>query len=273
MLVRDAPEGPAGIEVFMLRRNLSSVFVAGAYVFPGGAVDDDDRSRAMRDLVTGVDETAASAQLGHQAGGLGFWVAAIRESFEEAGVLLARDGVTGEHATPEVVDALDAARAAVAARERSFVDVVRDAGLVLDAACLRVFGHWITPPPAPRRYDTWFFLAPAPVGHTYLHDELETIASAWVRPSAAMERARRRELELIYPTYRSVEALSRFDSTADLFAAVDGAWRDPTTALAEVEGARAWQVRLPGDDLDAARRRDDAIAHSTTSHRRHVEAH
>jgi 8-oxo-dGTP pyrophosphatase MutT (NUDIX family) len=268
MLVRDAPEAPAGIEVFMLRRNLSSVFVAGAHVFPGGAVDEDDRSDAMQVIVTGLDDASASARLGRDDAGLGFWVAAIRESFEEAGVLLARDAATGKHAAPHVVESLDEARAAVAAGERSFAEVVRDAGLVLDAGCLRVFGHWITPSPAPRRYDTWFFVAPAPAGHAYAHDETETIASAWVRPSDALEQARRHELELIYPTYRCVEALSRFDSTAALFAAVDDAWRDPRRALAEVVGERAWQVRLPGDDHGEHERRADAIAHSTTSHRR-----
>jgi 8-oxo-dGTP pyrophosphatase MutT (NUDIX family) len=270
MLVRDAPEPPAGIEVFMLRRNLSSVFVAGAYVFPGGAVDPDDRSLDMGSLVAGVDDVAASARLGRDSGGLGFWVAAIRESFEEAGVLLARDATTGAHAGPAVIDRLADARTAVAAGERSFSDVLRGAGLVLDGGCLRVFGHWITPSPAPRRYDTWFFLAPAPAGHAYVHDEEETIASAWVRPADALERARRRDLELIYPTFRSIEALSRFDTTSALFDAVDAVWADPTHALAVVEGARAWQIRLPGDDDRAAERRADAIAHSTTSHRRPV---
>jgi 8-oxo-dGTP pyrophosphatase MutT (NUDIX family) len=272
MLVRDAPEGPEGIEVFMLRRNLSSVFVAGAYVFPGGGVDRADHSDAMRDLVAGVDDAAANARLGRDAGALGFWVAAIRESFEEAGVLLARDAATGEHAAPAVVEGLGDARAAVAAGERSFAEVVREAGLVLDGGSLRVFGHWITPSPAPRRYDTWFFVARAPEGHAYAHDERETIASVWVRASDALEQARREELELIYPTFRSIEALSRFGSTAALFEAVDTAWLDSERALRQVEGTRGWQIRLPGDDDGAAERRADAIAHSTTAHRRTVAA-
>jgi 8-oxo-dGTP pyrophosphatase MutT (NUDIX family) len=276
MLVRDAPEPPAGIdagiEVFMLRRNLSSVFVAGAYVFPGGAVDAQDRGDAMRQLVGGVDDATASSHLGLGAGGLGFWVAAIRESFEEAGVLLARDATSGEHASPEVVDGLGSVRAAVAAGERSFAEVVRDSGLVLDGGCLRVFGHWITPSPAPRRYDTWFFLAPGPVGHAYVHDDLETIASTWVRPADALERARRNELELIYPTYRSLEGLSRFDTVDELFAAVDRAWADPATALRPFENGRAWQVRLPGDERGADGRMADAVAHSTTSERAPEEA-
>jgi 8-oxo-dGTP pyrophosphatase MutT (NUDIX family) len=270
MLVRDAPDASRGVEVFMLRRNLSSVFVAGAHVFPGGAVDTDDRSDVVQALVAGVDDPSASARLGRDHGGIAFWIAAIRESFEEAGVLLARDATTGEHAPPQVVERLGGARAAVAEGRHSFADLVREAGLVLDGGCLRVFGHWITPSPAPRRYDTWFFVAPAPDGHAYAHDETETIASEWVRPADALEQARRKELELIYPTYCSLEALSRFETTHELFDAVDAAWREPRGALREVVGARAWQVRLPGDDDGESRRRADAIAHSTTSHRRPV---
>lgn len=257
----------------MLRRNLSSVFVAGAYVFPGGAVDADDRSDAICALVDGVDDREASARVGRAEGGLGFWVAAIRESFEEAGVLLARDAHTGAHPSPEVIDGLAADRVSLAAGEREFATVVRDAGLVLDAGCLRVFGHWITPSPAPRRYDTWFFLAPAPAGHAYVHDDEETIASTWVRPEEALELARRKQLELIYPTFLSIEALSRFDTTTALFAAVDRAWTDPEHALRPVEaGGRAWQVVLPGDDDDAEERLADAMAHSTTSPRRPEQA-
>jgi 8-oxo-dGTP pyrophosphatase MutT (NUDIX family) len=272
MLVRDAHEAPAGIEVFMLRRNLSSVFVAGAHVFPGGAVDAEDDSAEMHALVVGIDDAEASRRLGRPSGGLAFWVAAIRESFEEAGVLLARDAATGDVVSSATVEHLAATRAAVAAGERSFADVVRGAGLVLDGGCLRVFGHWITPSPAPRRYDTWFFLAPAPAGHAYEHDDIETIASEWVRPTDALALARRRELELIYPTYRTVEALSRFGTTSDLFRAVDEAWVDPPRALREVESTRAFQVRLPGDDEGIDERVADAVAHSTTSRGRPIDA-
>src|SRR6188508_1539893 len=90
MLVRDAPV----FEVFMLRRNVRSVFVGGAHVFPGGAVDPDDRDESIFDLAAGIDDATASRELGVSDGGLGFWVAAIRESFEETGVLIARDATT-----------------------------------------------------------------------------------------------------------------------------------------------------------------------------------
>src|SRR5581483_2715225 len=145
MLVRDTPD----LHVFMLRRSPRSAFVAGAYVFPGGAVDDEDAEPAMLRRCHGRDPADADRMLA-TPGALRFWVAAIRESFEEAGVLLARDGA----GNPVDVDA----------------PVLDGHGAVLDAGALAPIGHWITPAPAPRRYDTWFFVAPAPEGHVYEHD-------------------------------------------------------------------------------------------------------
>jgi 8-oxo-dGTP pyrophosphatase MutT (NUDIX family) len=281
MLVRDTPPDPgrtvpngtsgtSAIEVFMLRRNLRSAFVAGAFVFPGGAVDADDRLPPATELVHGIDAATADARLGVEHSGLGFWVAAIRESFEEAGVLLARDVATGAGVAPGLVEALVPRRAAVAAGEQSFADLVRPHGLALDAGALRVFAHWITPEPAPRRYDTWFFVAPAPEGHAYEHDSDETVASEWVQPAAALERARRGELELIYPTFKSLQALARFPTVTALLDAVDDAWSDPPSALRVMNPDQGWQVRLPGDAPgDATSAEDgageaDALAHSTT---------
>lgn len=252
----------------MLRRNLRSVFVAGAFVFPGGAVDDADRAMAPPELVDGIDDATASRLLGRAHDGLAFWVAAIRESFEEAGVLLAKDAKTRLAAAPHVVERLVPLRASVASGALPLSEILQSNELMLDAGQLRVFGHWITPSPAPRRYDTWFFLAPAPHGHAYRHDDEETIASEWIEPGDALERARRDELELIYPTYRTLEALSRFRTTTDLFAAVDDAWREPATAMRMVERTGATQVRLPGDELGLDDRVADAVAHSTTSARR-----
>lgn len=289
MLVRDAPNGgphdgesdasppttrlrsadapPAVLEVFLLRRNLRAAFVAGAYVFPGGAVDADDRSPEMLDLVHGLSSDEADAWLGID-GALGFWVAAIRESFEEGGVLLARDAATDLPVDPRVSDRLAPERPSIASGEASFAAMVGSESLVLDAGRLRPFGRWITPAPAPRRYDTWFFVAPAPEGHAYAHDDDETIASEWMRPVDALARAGRREIELIYPTFRSLQALARFHDTAALFAAVDRTWQEPASALRVMNPAQGWQVRLPGDREDSE---VAALAHSTT-HRRAVGA-
>jgi len=161
MLVRDAPQ----LEVFMLRRNLAVEFMGGAYVFPGGAVDAGDRAPELLGRCHGRDDSSASTQLGMHAGGMGFWVAAVRETFEEAGVLLARSAAASDRPVelddPSVAARLEAARRAVGAGERSFVEVVQDEDLLLDAGALHLFSHWITPAESPRRYDTWFFVAAA----------------------------------------------------------------------------------------------------------------
>jgi 8-oxo-dGTP pyrophosphatase MutT (NUDIX family) len=246
MLVRDDPE----FEVFMLRRNLEAAFMGGAYVFPGGAVDPDDRAPELLARCDGRDDADASAALGLPAGGLGFWVAAVREAFEEAGVLLARSAATGQPVDLDDVsraDRLERARRAVGSGDRAFVDVVRDEDVLLDVGALHPFSHWITPAVSPRRYDTWFFVAAAPEGHAYLHDDGETVASVWIRPVDALERADRGELELIFPTVRNLEQLARFRSAHDLLEAVSGASADAGTPARMVGDAGGWRILLPID--------------------------
>ena len=269
LLVRDSSTveaplgGIGGIEVFMLRRSPRSAFVAGAYVFPGGAVDPDDRDPSTFALVDGIDDALASRRLGRDHGGLAFWIAAIRETFEEAGALLARDRATGDAVSPEIAAGLEHERAPVAAGRRSFAALISDHGLVLDGGSLRLLAHWITPSPAPRRYDTWFFVAPAPSGHAYAHDDDETVASEWIGVGAALERARRGDIDLIYPTFRTLQAIGRFASVAELLEAVDAASRAPVDAGRPVS-MNGWQLSLPGDGFDDAAQEADARAHSAT---------
>jgi 8-oxo-dGTP pyrophosphatase MutT (NUDIX family) len=219
MLLRDAPE----LEVFMLRRH-PGIFVGGASVFPGGAVDPDDRAPELLARCRDRDDRSASALLGLPSGGLGFWVAAIREAFEEAGVLLARSAAGDAlELSGASVDRLEAARVALASGQRTFLDVVLAEDLVLDVGALHLFSHWITPAGAPRRYDTWFFVAAAPEGHTYRHDDVEAVASEWIRPGEALRRAEHGELELILPTQLSLAQLTRFRTTAAFLTAVQAA--------------------------------------------------
>jgi len=222
MLVRD---GRVGMEVFMLRRNLDLDFVAGAYVFPGGAVDDADRHAEAESACDGLSDDQASSVLGVPAGGLAFWVAAVRECFEEAGVLLAC-GADGE-----VVSFADAAtearfstyRDAVHAGELRLVELCRIENLRLMTDRIHYFSHWITPVGPPRRYDTRFFVAAAPPDQEPLHDGGETIASVWVRPADALARHHAGTLDLILPTIRTLEDIALFDGTADLLSAKQGA--------------------------------------------------
>jgi 8-oxo-dGTP pyrophosphatase MutT (NUDIX family) len=253
MLVRD---GPAGLEVFMLRRNLASVFVAGAYVFPGGAVDDADRHADLESVCSGRTDAAASALLGIDRGGLAFWAAAIRECFEEAGVLLAHpmggDGSVISLADPSVAARYDTYRADVYAGRLRLVELCRQAQLHLAADRIHYFSHWITPVGAPRRYDTRFFVAAAPPEQTPLHDDQETIANLWLRPADALARFETGELDLIFPTIKNLEAIGRFAGTGDLLAAAAAAEAHPHVHPrlppgAGASGEAGVRILLPGD--------------------------
>jgi 8-oxo-dGTP pyrophosphatase MutT (NUDIX family) len=218
MLVQD---GGAGLQVFMVRRSLSLVFGAGAYVFPGGALDDGDRDRNLEGVCQGRTDAEASAALGVKAGGLAFWVAAIRECFEEAGFLLAY-GVDGELVRlgePIAEERFSAHRQALRSGRLRLAGLCESEDLRLPVAAMHYVSRWITPEGSPRRFDTRFFVAAAPTEQTPLHDATETIAHEWVHPADAVARSDQGELDLMFPTRRSLEWLAGFDSAAAVLAA------------------------------------------------------
>ena len=249
MLVRDRQDGGPGIEVFMLLRNLQSDFVGGAYVFPGGAVDPEDRHENLDPVCVGRSDADASAQLGIERGGLAFWVAAIRECFEEAGVLLATgaDGELVDFGDPDVDQRFQIHRKAVDTRERRLVEICEDEQLQLAVGAMYYFSHWITPEGAPRRYDTRFFVTRAPVGQVPLHDNRETIANVWITPSDALEQHRAGRFDLIFPTMRSLMALERFASADEVIAAAAAIQDVPAILPKIVEDASGYRILLPGD--------------------------
>jgi 8-oxo-dGTP pyrophosphatase MutT (NUDIX family) len=218
-IVRDSH---AGIEVLMLQRNLRSGFVAGVHLFPGGALDEADAAIEAAKLCCGLDDRAASRILGLEAGGLAYWVAAIRESFEEAGILLAYDdggelvALTDERLAGRFL----VHRREVNAGEREFIAMLNEEGLRLAADRLTFFGHWITPVGAPRRYDTRFFLAAAPEGQEPLHDSLETIDHLWVRPAVALDRQRKGEFKMRTPTVHTLKTFADYDTVGSLLKSI-----------------------------------------------------
>lgn len=247
MLVRD---GDGGLEVFMVRRNLRSDFVGGAYVFPGGAVDPADRHADLEAVCAGRSDAEASAALGIRSGGLAFWVAAIRECFEEAGVLLAydRDGAVVRLDDPAAEARFAAHRADVDAGRRRLVEVCAEESLRLAVDSLHYFSHWITPLGAPRRYDTRFFVAAAPEAQVPLHDDGETVASTWIGPAEALRRHEDGDFDLILPTIRNLAALVRFPSAGDLLAAAASTTDVPTIQpRVVVEEGGGVRILLPGD--------------------------
>lgn len=217
-LVRDAPRG---LEVLLLQRAFTLKFMPGAYVFPGGALDPADSSADLHAMCTGPGDEAASRVLGVERGGLAYWIAAIREAFEEAGILLAYDASGGMvPLNGEFAERYRSHRSSLDERHGDFGAIVRGEGLRLAADRLVYFGHWITPATVPRRYDTRFFLAVAPERQDAMHDNHETIAHVWVRPRDALEPDAREKLKLRFPTIRTLEEFARHETAAELLAAV-----------------------------------------------------
>ncbi|HUR78395.1 MAG TPA: hypothetical protein VMZ22_10640 [Acidimicrobiales bacterium] len=247
MLVRD---GADGMEVCMLRRNLNSDFVGGAFVFPGGAVDPHDSSAEAEAVCLGRTDADASRQLGINNGGLAFWVAAVRECFEEAGVLLAVDaqGDVVSMANTDTAERFAVWRHKVNNDGTSLVDVCEAEGLRLCMGDIFYFAHWITPVGPTRRYDTRFFVAAAPPEQHPAHDDRETIASVWITPAEALASHGRKEFDMIFPTIKNLEAIGRFDNAADLLAAAAAIDEVKTVLPRVVRDAHGLRILLPGDD-------------------------
>lgn len=247
MLLDDRPD----LHVLMLRRRAASAFVGGMMVFPGGGVDPEDAAPEVDAVCAGLDDAAASARLGTDAGGLAYWIATIRECFEEAGVLLARDRRTGrtvDFSDADVEQRFAAHRVEVDASRARLADVVRAEGLELVPADMHYTGRWITPLGPPRRYDTRFFVTAMPPGQTPVHDDRETVDSEWVRPLDAIARFAAGELAMLPPTLGMLRMIAGYGSAAAVMAAAaaheDGPDRPARLAIA---GER-WRVVLPGDD-------------------------
>ncbi len=228
ILVRDAPDdrGEPGVEVCMLRRNLAAEFSAGAYVFPGGSVDPGDRGPAAQALCRGRTDAEASAILGIDSGGLAFWVAALRECFEEAGVMLAGtpDGahpgrtVPLDTSDPEVAERFAGHRRALNEGRTGLIQLCEQENLVLPVDAVHYVSHWITPQLSPRRYDTRFFITAAPPHQVAQHDHGETIATVWVRPTEALAGSAGGEVELLPPTLANLRNIESFRSTDEVMA-------------------------------------------------------
>ena len=244
-LVRDTPSGS---EVLMLKRSLSLKFMPGVYVVPGGALDPADSAPEIQSLCVGREDAAASGILGVARGGLAYWVAAIREAFEEAGILLAYES------SGRIVNLNGAAAGRYEAHRHTldgrgkhgeFGKILRGEGLRLATDRLTYFGHWITPEAAPRRYDTRFFLAVAPEGQEASADNRETVAHVWVRPAEALELCAREALNMRFPTIKTLERFTACSTSAELIAEIAAA---PTVPALLPRVARDGRTLLPGDE-------------------------
>lgn len=208
MLLRDAP---AGLEVFMVVRHRKIEFASGAIVFPGGSLDASDRDPrlpALSDGADGLDEATLALR-----------VAAAREAFEECGVLLARDPATGNLVDGKRAAKLgDLYRARLEADEIGMADVAEAEGLRLALDQLVRYAHWVTPVHMHKRFDTHFFLAPAPDDHDLTHDGNEAVDSVWLSPAQALAEAADGRRTMIFATRLNLERLDRCNNVADAMA-------------------------------------------------------
>ncbi|MGW6687434.1 NUDIX hydrolase [Streptomyces sp. NPDC054961] len=241
----DSRTGPTGPTVHMLRRRASMAFAGGAYAYPGGGVDprDEDHrigwagpSRAEWARRMGTDPATAQAIV----------CGAVRETFEEAGVLLA-----GESADTVVGDTTgedwEAARAALVARELSFAEFLERRGLVLRSDLLGAWARWITPEFEPRRYDTWFFVAALPEGQRTRNASTEADRTVWIRPADAAAGYDKGELLMMPPTITTLRSLEPFASAAAALAAAPAQDLSPVLARAAFEGDEL-VLSWPGHD-------------------------
>ncbi|MEV7517413.1 NUDIX hydrolase [Streptomyces diastaticus] len=232
MLLRDGPGG-TGPRVHMVRRRASMAFAGGAYAYPGGGVDPRD-DRPVR--WAGPSLESWGERLGvSPAEAQAVVCAAVRETFEEAGVLLAGPGpdsvvadTTGEEWAAD--------RAALEAHELSFADFLDRRGLVLRSDLLAAWARWITPEFEPRRYDTWFFAAVLPVGQVTVETSGEADRTEWARPADAAARYDRGELLMMPPTIATLRALLPYTSAAEALAGAADQDLTPVVAEAELRG-------------------------------------
>jgi len=243
-------EGKNGYEILMLRRNLNSDFVGGAYVFPGGGVDPADASEVAQQLSVGMSEASCSARLGIMSGGLAYYVACLRELFEEGGILIACDdqGHEIDIANRPLVDRLNRARDLVNNGSLRFVELLQREGLSLDLRNIAYLAHWVTPVGPPRRYDTRFFVALSPEGQVAGHDDYETVASKWIRPVDALAMHARGGLEMIFPTIRNLEIVAQFDTAQEVLDYANALGEIPKIEPRMLERDGELTILVPGDN-------------------------
>ncbi|MGF1469438.1 MAG: hypothetical protein ACFCGT_25235 [Sandaracinaceae bacterium] len=242
LLVREGSGG--GSEVFMVRRSAASRFLGGAYVFPGGKVDPDDCDAPWDGRVLGPGPVEAARALGEAepARARGLFIAALRETFEEAGVLLADRPVERSR--------LAALREALAAEATPFRRLLEGASLRLRLADLTPFARWVTPRAEKRRYDARFFLARSPAEQAAAHDEVEVTAGAWLAPKRALERGQAGEILLAPPTHRILEQLAAAGTVDAAFA--EARRQGPPPRIEPrfcLDDDGGWFLALPGDPL------------------------
>lgn len=243
MLVRDSA---SGLEVFMVRRVVQSEFMPDVYVFPGGSVQPDDLAAEQEAGICHLVAASAADPTGRTVLGAGVRAAALRELFEEAGVLLAYQGAQVLAVDASNLGQFTAYRQAFHERRGSLVEMAQTLDLVLATDRLSYFAHWVTPEGMPRRFDTHFFVTTAPQKQEAAHDQLETSDGLWIAPGEALARAERNEFPIVFATIHQLHDLAASGSVSELLqASAKTPVRTHAPVLVERDGQ--FHVHLPED--------------------------
>ena len=247
LLVRDCDNV---LEVLMVKRSKRPPF-GNLYVFPGGKIDESDKDLNITNFCNGLNDEQASIKLGVNEGGLSYWVACVRECFEEVGILLAKKN-NGQELDLNGADKhkFDNYRRMLLENKISLFEICKKENLSLNLNNIEPFSHWITPEIEIKRFDTRFFIAYIPAKQTEKHDGNELTDSVWISPKKALDRSLNGKMPMIMPTISNLQQCLEFDSGQKLLEYQSKLTNDdiPSILPKFFKNEGKWVGLLPGDE-------------------------
>ena len=246
MIVRDSD---IGVQVFMMKRSLRSSF-GGIWVFPGGILEDQDQDIAKKNYCNGIDEKKAKAILNYDQESLTYWIASLRETFEETGALIAiRDNNSFFTPTEDEAINLERLRSDLNNGKISFISILKQLKLKIALERLIYISHWITPDVETKRYTTRFFLTSLNEEVTMTHDDLEGSDSKWIGINEALEEHKAGRISLIMPTIKNLESISSYKNTQEMISAKNAIKAKDIPAIEPkfFKENGQWKGLLPGE--------------------------
>ena len=247
LLVRDCGDE---LEVLMVKRSKRPPF-GNLYVFPGGKIDESDKDLNITNFCNGLNDEQASIKLGVNEGGLSYWVACVRECFEEVGILLAKKN-NGQELDLNGADKhkFENYRRMLLENKISLFEICKKENLSLNLNNIEPFSHWITPEIEIKRFDTRFFIAYIPAKQTERHDGNELTDSVWISPKKALDRSLNGEMPMIMPTISNLQQCLEFDSGQKLLEYQSKLTNDdiPSILPKFFKNEGKWVGLLPGDE-------------------------
>ena len=246
MIVRDSD---IGVQVFMMKRSLRSSF-GGIWVFPGGILEDQDQDIAKKNYCNGIDEKKAKAILNYDQESLTYWIASLRETFEETGALIAnRENNSFFTPTEDEAINLERLRSDLNNGKISFISILKQLKLKIALERLIYISHWITPDVETKRYTTRFFLTSLNEEVTMTHDDLEGTDSKWIGINEALEAHKAGRISLIMPTIKNLESISSYKNTQEMISAKNAIKAKDIPAIEPkfFKENGQWKGLLPGE--------------------------